>query len=76
MDVPAHHQPASLQILRDRLGFVIGRAEEQRSTSKSITRDARDLLVVTCNSREGTTRDDRGSVVADGDVLAVRLIRR
>ncbi|GJE09511.1 hypothetical protein [Methylobacterium longum] len=75
MDASAHHQPASLQILRDRRGLVIGRLE-QRPTGKIVARDAHGLLVRTYDPREGTTRDGLVLVVAQSDVLAALLIRR
>ena len=69
----AHHQPAPVQILRDRRGVIVGRLEEQRVTGKIVARDARGLFVGTFDPREGTTRDARGLVVARGNVLAAFL---
>ena len=74
MDALAYHQPAPVQILRDRRGLTIGRLEQQHSTGKVIARDAHGLLVGTYDPREGTTRDARGLVVARGDTLAALLV--
>lgn len=71
-----YHQPASVQILRDRRGLVIGRLEQQGSTGRIIARDARGLRVGTYDPREGTTRDARGLVVGRGDLLAALLVHR
>ncbi|KOX59179.1 hypothetical protein ADL19_05575 [Streptomyces purpurogeneiscleroticus] len=76
METSGYHQPAPVQILRDRRGLGIGRLEEQPSTSKIIARNAQGLIVGTYDLREGTTRDAHGLVVAQGDVLAALLIRR
>lgn len=76
MDAIAHHQPAPIQVLRDRRGLVIGRLEQQGSTGRVIARNAHGLLVGTFDLREDTTRDARGLVVARGDVLAALLVRR
>jgi hypothetical protein len=70
----AHHQPAPIQILRDRRGVIIGRLEEQRVTGKVVARDARGLIVGTFDPREDTTRDARGLVVTRGNVLAAFLV--
>lgn len=76
MDASAYHQPAPVQVLRDRRGLVIGRLEQQGSTGKVIARDAHGLLVGTYDLREGTTRNARGLVVGRGDILAALLVRR
>ena len=76
MDGSAYHQPAPVQILRDRRGLVIGRLEQQGSTGRVIARDAHGLRVGTYDPREGTTRDARGLVVARGNVLPALLVRR
>lgn len=76
MDAFAYHQPAPVQVLRDRRGQLIGRLEQQGSTGRLIARDAHGLRVGTCDPREGTTRDARGLVVARGNVLAALLVRR
>jgi len=76
MDASAYHQPAPVQVLRDRRGQLIGRLEQQRSTGMVIARDAHGLRVGTYDPREGTTRDARGLVVARGDILPALLVRR
>lgn len=76
MDGPAYHSSALIQVIRDRRGIVIGRLEEQRLSGKLIARDAQGVVVGSYDRREGTTRDNRGVVVAHGDVLAALVVRR
>lgn len=75
MDASAHHQAASVQIIRDRRGLILGRIDRQVSTGKLVARDARGLVVGTFDPREGTTRDSRSLIVARGDILAALLVR-
>lgn len=76
MDAAAYHQPAPIQILRDRRDLVVGRLEEQRSTGKIIAYDGRGLLGGNYDPRKGTTRGARGVVLARRDVLAALLVCR
>lgn len=75
METLAHHQQASMQIIRDRRGLILGRIEQQIS-DKLVARNARGLVVGTFHSREGTTRDSRSLIVARGDVLTGLLLSR
>lgn len=75
MEALAHHQPAAMQVIRDRRGLILGRIEQQASTGKLVARNARGIVVGTFDSREGTTRDSRGRIVARGDILVALLAR-
>ncbi|WP_232631737.1 hypothetical protein [Methylobacterium sp. Leaf118] len=75
MDAPAYHQTASVQVIRDRRGIVIGRLEEQRLTGKTVARDARGLLVGQYDHRANVTRDARGVLVGTGNLLPALLLR-
>ena len=73
MDAPAHHHLAPVQVIRDAYGVILGRIEHQGSTGRSIARNAQGLVVATFDPREDMTRDQRGLVVARGDLLTTYL---
>ena len=73
VDVPAHYQPAPIQIVRDARGVILGRIEHEGSTGRIVARNAQGSAVATFDPRDGVTRDKRGLVVARGDVLAAYL---
>ncbi len=76
MDALAHPSTVLVKIIRDRRGLVLGRLVEDRSTGRIVARDARSLIAGTYDPRLGTTRDARGIVVAQGDILTALLVRR
>ena len=75
MDAPAYHQPAPVQILRDRGGQIISRLEGQRAIGRIIARDTRGLLVGSYDQKSDTTRDARGLLIGTGNLLPALLPR-
>ncbi|CAO4151981.1 hypothetical protein [Methylorubrum extorquens] len=75
MDTPAYQQPAAVQIIRDKHGVIVGRFQTQHLTKRTITRDARGLLVGQYDHRVDVTRDARGVLVGSGNLLPTLLPR-
>jgi hypothetical protein len=67
--------PATCEVLRDHRGTIIGRVETQHHTGKLVARDARDVVVGTYDPRSNETRDARGRVIGQGNLLGALLLQ-
>ncbi len=77
MDAPVIEiaAPAAREVLRDHSGTIIGTVEPQRLTGKLVARDARGVLLGTFNPRLNETRDARGRVIGQGNLLGALFLR-
>ncbi|HEV7336830.1 MAG TPA: hypothetical protein VGO06_12745 [Bosea sp. (in: a-proteobacteria)] len=65
----------SRAIVRDRRGIVIGVIERQPLIGKLIARDQRGLVAGLYDERSRTTRDARGRLIGQTNMLPVLLFR-
>ncbi len=77
MDAPVIEiaAPTAREVLRDHSGTIIGTVEPQRLTGKLVARDARGVLLGTFNPRLNETRDARGRVIGQGNLLGALFLR-
>lgn len=72
--IQVQHEPAR-NVVRDRRGVVIGVIERQPLIGKLIARDQRGLVVGRYDERSRTTRDARGRLIGQTNMLPVLLFR-
>ena len=76
MDVPVIEIVApAREVLRDYRGTIIGNLEHQRLTGKVIARSRNGVVVGVYDPRSNETRDARGRVVSNGNLLGALLLR-
>lgn len=69
-------QAPAREIIRDGRGVIVGVIERQRLVGKLIARDARGVVVGVYEERSRTTRDSRGRLVGQTNLLPALLFQR
>ncbi len=69
-------QAPAREIIRDGRGVIVGAIERQRLVGKLIARDARGVVVGVFEERSRTTRDSRGRIVGQTNLLPALLFHR
>lgn len=77
IDAVAHYETApAREVVRDRHGIVVGAIELQRQTGKLIARTKQGTLAGVYDPRSGETRDHRGRLIGQSNLLPVLLFGR